>query len=395
MKFQAVEPSKKQENLKVIGLGGAGSNAVNHMAQKQTSDVTYICANTDMKHLDTLVVDEKLVLGLEGTTKGLGAGMKSTVGQEATRESEEDIRLLLSGADLVFIVAGMGGGTGTGAAPVVAEIAKEMGILCVAIVNKPFSNEGRRKRRMAQEGIDLLTRHVDSLIILPNDRLADTLHKDILLDMDKTYESANAVMANAVNAVVDIITKTGRMNIDFADVTTVMSFSGKAMISAGTAKGENRAIQAIESALSNPLVEEMNLSDAKGVLINISAAKVGHNEFGDIGCMMEDYAHEDALIKIGYMNDPSLGDNLHVTVILTGLSTIPKDGEEEVSAQKKQYRDFQHTTPSIIDPSIEVEIIKPSSVSSQVATQIHINQERPINSDIVRMPSYLTGKQYS
>ena len=380
MEFINTKLKQKHEVIKVIGLGGAGSNAVNHMAKKYPSDVIHICANTDIKHLESLEVEHKINLGSQNTTRGLGAGMRSHAGKEAAKESLDEIKNAISGADMLFIAAGMGGGTGTGSAPVVAEIAKDMGILTVAVVTKPFSGEGKKKKRIANEGIGQLIHQVDSLIILPNDRLADTLSKEILSDMEKTLASSDDVLANSVHAVTDIITKTGRMNIDFADIRTVMSLPGKAMISSGIARGDDRASKAVKLALSNPLIETMVLNDAKGILVNISGNSIGHTEYGDVNNLMEEYAHDDADVKLGFVEDSSLGDSIKITIILTGL-------EPEENSEYSPHLSLETNNHSILDDSTSVPIVS-SQVHNTItaATSIDMANNQQI-------PAYLRTKQ--
>lgn len=371
MKLVSPEYTEKEEMIKVIGLGGGGGNAVNYMAKKyKSSNVYHICANTDSKHLAMLNdVDHRINLGING----LGAGMKIHVGAQATQDSEAEIRNAIGGADMLFLAAGMGGGTGTGAIPIVAEIAKEMGILTVAVVTKPFSTEGLGKMRIANEGIDKLAQQVNSLIILPNDRLVDTLGSQILNDIFKAFEASDDVLANSVNSVTDIINKTGRVNIDFKDIESVMSLPGKAMISSGQAKGNNRATEAVKIALNNPLIEEIKLTNAKGILVNISGSTIGVDERGDIVTIIEEYAHSSADIKYGIVRDTDLGDALKVTVVLTGLELVGKKIEIE---------------PSIIDLNIEVPSHKARHVEPLLA-----NSDVPSNLDKKQIPAYLRNRQ--
>ena len=295
--------------------------------------------------------------------------------RQAAKESEDEIRHAIDGADMLFLAAGMGGGTGTGAIPVVAEIAKEMGILTVAVVTKPFADEGKKKNRIANEGINKLAQQVNSLIVLPNDRLADTLDKDTLNDIVKVFEASNDVLANSVNSVTDIISKTGIVNVDFSDIQSVMSIPGKAMISSGIAKGEDRATKAINMALSNPLIEEIKLTNAQGVLVNMTGNKVGMDERHDVGMIMEEYAHDDADIKIGIVNDPNLGEELKVTIILTGLGS-----QDSLSLQNNQ-------DPCIIDPSIELKQSKTQVESLLASNNI------PVNINTRETPAYLRNRQ--
>ncbi len=309
----------KIANIKVIGLGGGGGNAVNYMAKHYKSDVEYICANTDLQALNALNVDKKIELG-PNTTKGLGAGMKISIGKKAALESIEEIRNSLVGADKLFISATMGGGTGTSAAPIVAKVAKELGILTTAIVTKPLSLEGSKKMRMAEQGIAELSNYVNSIIVLPNDKLIDTLPEDTLLDINETFKHSDEVLAKSVNSITELTSSYGRMNVDFSDIKTIMSISGKAMIGIGLASGENRAVEAVKQALSNPLVEQVNLLNARGILINIAANKVGFKEIHNILSEVNNYSHEDAYIKPGTIEDSTMDDDeIRVTIIATGL----------------------------------------------------------------------------
>ncbi len=303
--------------IKVIGVGGGGGNAVRHMLENRLEGVEFICANTDSKALVGFETGVSLQLG-STITKGLGAGANPSVGRDSALEDEEKITQLISGADMVFITAGMGGGTGTGAAPVIARVAREMGILTVAVVTRPFPFEGRRRAKVADEGVRELRDNVDSLIIVPNERLLPVLGKNISLL--KAFGEANNVLFNAVQGITDLIMRPGLINVDFADVRTVMSEMGMAMMGTGTSTGEERARIAAESAIHNPLLEDINLKGARGVLVNITAnEEVGLSEFTEVGGIIEEYASEDATVVIGCAIDPAVGDEMRVTVVATGL----------------------------------------------------------------------------
>lgn len=305
--------------IKVIGVGGGGGNAVRHMLENHMEGVEFICANTDSKALVGFDTGISLQLG-SAITKGLGAGANPEVGRDSALEDQEKITNLLSGADMVFITAGMGGGTGTGAAPVIAKVARELGILTVAVVTKPFSFEGRRRARVADEGIKELRENVDSLITVPNERLLPVLGKNISLL--KAFGEANNVLFNAVQGITDLIIRPGLINVDFADVRTVMSEMGMAMMGTGYATGEDRAKTAAEAAIHNPLLEDINLKGARGVLVNITANEdVGLSEFTEVGGIIEEYASEDATVVIGCAIDPSVGEDMRVTVVVTGLES--------------------------------------------------------------------------
>ncbi|RBP84387.1 cell division protein FtsZ [Marinomonas rhizomae] len=303
--------------IKVIGVGGGGGNAVRHMLENRLEGVEFICANTDSKALIGFETGVSLQLG-STITKGLGAGANPEVGRDSALEDQEKITQLLTGADMVFITAGMGGGTGTGAAPVIAKVARELGILTVAVVTKPFPFEGRRRAKVAEEGVRELRENVDSLITVPNERLLPVLGKNISLL--KAFGEANNVLFNAVQGITDLIMRPGLINVDFADVRTVMSEMGMAMMGTGSASGEDRARVAAEAAIHNPLLEDINLRGARGVLVNITAnEEVGLSEFTEVGGIIEEYASEDATVVIGCAIDPSVGDEMRVTVVATGL----------------------------------------------------------------------------
>lgn len=303
--------------IKVIGVGGGGGNAVRHMLQNRLEGVEFICANTDSKAL--IGFDTGISLQLGSTiTKGLGAGANPEVGRDSALEDQEKITQLLTGADMVFITAGMGGGTGTGAAPVIAKVARELGILTVAVVTKPFPFEGRRRAKVAEAGVKELRENVDSLITVPNERLLPVLGKNISLL--KAFGEANNVLFNAVQGITDLIMRPGLINVDFADVRTVMSEMGMAMMGTGSASGDDRARVAAEAAIHNPLLEDINLRGARGVLVNITAnEEVGLSEFTEVGGIIEEYASEDATVVIGCAIDPNVGDEMRVTVVATGL----------------------------------------------------------------------------
>ncbi len=315
--FELMDTHSQAAVIKVIGVGGGGGNAVNHMVQSTIEGVDFICANTDAQALKGSMVKTILQLG-SGITKGLGAGANPEVGKQAALEDRERIAETLAGADMVFITAGMGGGTGTGAAPVVAEIAKELGILTVAVVTKPFPFEGSKRRRIAEDGIADLAKHVDSLITIPNEKLLAVLGKEMTLL--GAFKSANDILLNATRGIAELITRPGLINVDFADVKTVMSEMGIAMMGTGAATGENRAREAAEAAIRCPLLEDIDLAGAKGILVNITA---GHSltmgEFDEVGNTVRDFADDDATVVLGTVIDMELEDELRVTVVATGL----------------------------------------------------------------------------
>jgi len=316
MKYELMDMSNEHAVIKVIGVGGGGGNAVNHMVGSLVEGVEFICANTDAQALRKLNIDTIIQLGVE-LTKGLGAGTNPEVGRMAADENKERIREVLQGADMVFLTAGMGGGTGTGAIPVIAEIARGMGILTVAVVTKPFSFEGKKKLATAELGIAELERFVDSLIIIPNQKLLPVLGNDVSLV--NAFKAANDVLLDAVQGITELIVHPGMINVDFADVRTVMSGMGAAIMGTGSAKGEYRAREAAEKAIACPLLEDINLQGARGILVNISAADMGIAEFDEVGNIVHEFASEDAVIKIGMSINPELGDEIKVTVVATGM----------------------------------------------------------------------------
>jgi cell division protein FtsZ len=315
--FQLMDTQTQTAVIKVIGVGGGGGNAVNHMAAANIEGVEFICANTDAQALENATVKTILQLGA-GITKGLGAGADPAIGRKAAEEDRDRIKEALDGSDMIFITAGMGGGTGTGAAPVVAEVARELGILTVAVVTKPFPFEGGKRGKVAGEGIAELAKHVDSLITIPNDKLLQVLGKDMTLL--NAFSSANDVLLNATQGIAELITRPGLINVDFADVKTVMSEMGVSMMGTGAATGENRAREAAEAAINSPLLEDIDLAGAKGILVNITAGlSLTIGEFDEVGNTVRDFADEEATVVVGTVIDPELDDQLRVTVVATGL----------------------------------------------------------------------------
>jgi cell division protein FtsZ len=332
--FEMVDRMEPNAVIKVIGVGGGGGNAVSHMVNAQIEGVDFVCANTDAQALKNSGAKHTLQLGAN-VTKGLGAGANPEVGRQAALEDRERICELLQGADMAFITCGMGGGTGTGAAPVVAQLAKEMGILTVAVVTKPFPFEGRRRMQVALKGIEDLTQHVDSLITVPNEKLLTVLGRDVTLL--SAFKQANDVLLGAVQGIADLITRPGLINVDFADVRTVMSEMGMAMMGSGNARGDDRAVAAAEAAINNPLLEDINLAGACGILVNVTAgSNLTMREFDEIGGVIHDFASEDATVVIGTALDPELQDEIRVTVVATGLNRnaarVPVRSEREREA---------------------------------------------------------------
>jgi len=316
--FELVERMAPNAVIKVVGVGGGGGNAVSHMVQAGVEGVDFVCANTDAQALKSSGAKFTLQLGAN-VTKGLGAGANPEVGRQAALEDRERIVELLTGADMAFITCGMGGGTGTGAAPVVAQLAKEMGILTVAVVTKPFPFEGRRRMQVALKGIEDLGQYCDSLITVPNEKLLTVLGRDVTLL--SAFKQANDVLLGAVQGIADLITRPGLINVDFADVRTVMSEMGMAMMGTGTAHGDDRAVAAAEAAINNPLLDDVNLAGACGILVNVTAGpNLTMREFDDIGQVIHEFASEDATVVVGTALDPEMKDDVRVTVVATGLN---------------------------------------------------------------------------
>ncbi|MFK5969439.1 MAG: cell division protein FtsZ [Candidatus Marithrix sp.] len=333
--FELMDTYSQNAVIKVIGVGGGGGNAVEHMLQGNIEGVEFICANTDAQALKNSSARTILQLGTD-VTKGLGAGANPEVGEQAALEDRERIMAVLEGTDMVFVTAGMGGGTGTGAAPVVAQVAKEIGILTVAVVTRPFPFEGRKRAMVAEEGIQELSQHVDSLIIIPNEKLRDVLGKDATL-ID-AFKKANDVLYSAVQGISELITRPGLINVDFADVTTVMQEMGLAMMGSGYAKGEGRARKAGTEAISSPLLADVDLKGARGILVNMTAGMdLSIGEFEEMGEVIKEFASENATVVVGTALDPEMNDELRVTVIATGVGTTTETVEQpklkEVSKQ--------------------------------------------------------------
>ena len=320
--FEFMDSHTDEAVIKVIGVGGGGGNAVEHMVRQNIEGVEFITVNTDAQALRNSSANTTLQIG-GGITKGLGAGANPEVGRDAAMEDREALRELLTGSDMVFIAAGMGGGTGTGAAPIVAEVAREMGILTVAVVTKPFSFEGKKRMGFAAHGIEELSKNVDSLINIPNDKLLKVLGRGIsLLD---AFKAANDVLLGAVQGIAELITRPGLINVDFADVRTVMREMGTAMMGTGSASGDDRAEEAAEKAISSPLLEDVDLAGARGILVNITAGMdMTIEEFETVGNAVKAFASENATVVVGTVIDPEMHDELRVTVVATGIGAERK-----------------------------------------------------------------------
>lgn len=366
-------------SIKVVGVGGGGGNAINHMIEWFIDGVEFISANTDSQVLAESKAAAKIQLG-KNLTKGRGAGCKPEIGREAAEESIEDIRKALQGAEMVFITAGMGGGTGTGASPVIAEISKELGALTVGVVTKPFSYEGKQKARVAEEGLERLRKVVDTVIIIPNDRVRKLAAK---LPMRQMYKKVDEVLYNAVKGISDLIGFRGYMNLDFADVRSVMSHMGTAIMGAGYGKGERRALDAVSMAISNPLLEDVSIAGAKGLLLNITTGEdFSLDEFDVVSEEISKQVDEEALIKIGHVIDSNMDGDVRLTVIATGI------GSEERAANVVELHD-QH---------VELELVKrerkpasstpPQRSASQPQTESDSGIRRPKKASLLTQDGF-------
>lgn len=345
--FELVDAANQTAIIKVIGVGGGGGNAVEHMLKGEIDGVEFICANTDAQALKKSSARTILQLG-GNVTKGLGAGADPDVGRQSALEDRDRIMDVLEGSDMVFITAGMGGGTGTGAAPVVAQVAKEMGILTVAVVTRPFSFEGKKRAQVADNGIRDLSQFVDSLITIPNEKLMTVLGRDVSLL--NAFAAANDVLLGAVQGIAQLITCPGLINVDFADVRTVMSEMGMAMMGSGKAQGEDRARVAAEAAISSPLLEDINLAGAKGILVNITAGMdFSIGEFEEVGNTIKQFASDNATVVVGTVIDPEMSGDMRVTIVATGLGHAAKEDLPRVKAvqdtsSRMDYKDFERPT---------------------------------------------------
>lgn len=374
MPFELVDNPTRSAVIKVIGVGGGGGNAVKHMINNGVQGVDFIAANTDSQALDSLQGPTQLQLGA-AITKGLGAGTSPEVGRQSAIEDRDRIHDVLAGADMVFITAGMGGGTGTGAAPVVAEVAKEIGALAVAVVTKPFEFENRTK--VAEQGIVELTQHVDSVIAISNDRLPSVFDDDAT--MDQAFAAVDDVLLGAVRGISDIIIRPGRINVDFADVRTVMSERGMAIMGTGQASGDSRARDAIDEAINSPLLEDVDLRGARGVVVNITTApSVGIREFQEIGNSVRDLASKGATVVIGTVSDETLGEEMRVTVVATGLGNAKSESADTPTSLRNpvgmpNYRDLDRPT-----------VMRNNATTEEVATRA-----APSDPDYLDIPAFL------
>jgi len=330
--FELMDTDSQRANIKVIGIGGGGGNAVNHMIKQGIQGVKFICANTDTQDLSSSPAEEKIQLGVE-TSKGLGAGMNPEIGRASAEEAGESIRALLSDTNMLFITAGFGGGTGTGASPVIAKIAKEMDILTVGVVTKPFEWEGEERSALAEEGLQDLEQHVDSLIVIPNDRLQSLGERITLFN---AFQAANEVLLNSVQGIVELVTVPGVINLDFADVKAVMGKKGRSIMGSSVASGPDRARLAIEQAINSPLLEDINLDGASGILLNVTVANdIEVSEFNQIGGILKSYTKNKAKVIAGTSLSRDLeDDSIRVTLVATGLNTEKSNKNKEENRER-------------------------------------------------------------
>jgi cell division protein FtsZ len=379
MKFELVDSYSQSAVIKVIGIGGGGGNAVNHMVSSNIDGVDFICANTDAQALKSISARSVIQLG-NTLTKGLGAGANPDIGRQAALDDRDRILEVLDGSDMVFITAGMGGGTGTGAAPVIAEIAKEAGILTVAVVTKPFPFEGKKRRDIAEKGIEELGQFVDSLITIPNEKLLPVLGRDVSLI--NAFAAANNVLLGAVQGIADLITRPGLINVDFADVRTVMAEMGMAMMGTGIGRGENRAREAAEGAISSPLLEDINLQGARGILVNITGGlDMAIGEFDEVGNVVKEFSSDDAVVVIGTVIDPDIQDELRVTVVATGLSNHRASTEAAIKLVHKHTGEIDY----------EQMARRPTVIRKQTQQEPRpeLKKEKEMDLDYLDIPAFL------
>jgi cell division protein FtsZ len=382
--FQIVDNVPETAEIKVIGVGGGGGNAVRHMISQAVDGVEFICANTDSQALKDIERATLLQLG-GGITKGLGAGANPEVGRQAALEDRDRIAEVISGADMVFITAGMGGGTGTGAAPIVADVARELGILTVAVVTRPFGFEGRKRQAIAEEGIRQLKDRVDSLITVPNEKLLAVLGKSTSLL--QAFAAANDVLLGAVQGIADLIIRPGMINVDFADVKTVMSEMGMAMMGSGRSTGEGRARIAAEAAVLSPLLEDIDLQGARGILVNITAGpELSLGEFSEVGDTVEEFASDNATVVVGTVIDPDMGDEIRVTVVATGLGR-PEEEVRPVAVAAARTAKVMHNNGEVDYAALEKPTVTRRPMTEATARKLDLRQEADL--DYLDIPAFL------
>ena len=373
--FELMDAYSQSAVIKVLGVGGGGGNAVKHMASCGIEGVDFICTNTDRQALQTSKVKTTLQIGCN-ITKGLGAGADPDVGRQAAMEDRDRIHEVVDGADMLFITAGLGGGTGTGAAPVIAQVAKELNILTVAVVTKPFEMEGAKRMSIADEGIVEIGRYVDSLITIPNEKLLTVLGSETTLL--EAFKAANQVLQGAVQGIAELITRPGLINVDFADVRTVMAKMGMAMMGSGTASGEDRAREAAEAAVSSPLLEDINLAGANGILVNVTAGSdLSIGEFDEIGNTVKEFASDDATVVVGTVIDADMTNNIRVTVVATGLGK-PAGLQQAAMRVVRSETDAKEPNYAVLDKPT----VQRRAVGDDVA-------ESPETLDMLDIPAFL------
>jgi len=385
--FELMDSFSQSAVIKVVGVGGGGGNAVEHMVAADIDGVEFVCANTDAQALRNASARTTLQLG-GNITKGLGAGADPEVGKQAALEDRDRIAEVIEGADMVFITAGMGGGTGTGGAPIVAQTAKEMGILTVAVVTKPFPFEGRKRTMIAEAGIAELSQYVDSLITIPNEKLLSVLGKGTsLLD---AFKAANDILLGAVQGIAELITRPGLINVDFADVRTVMSEMGMAMMGSGSGRGENRAREAAEAAIASPLLEDVNLAGARGILVNVTAGlNMSIGEFEEVGNTVKEFSSDDATVVVGTVIDDAMSDELRVTVVATGLGQagmqLNRQESAEVAVVEKNISLVQKNSDGEVDYG---RLDRPTVIRNQMTAEQRLLQDDG-DMDYLDVPAFL------
>ena len=395
--FELDDGQRKRAIIRVIGVGGGGCNTVNQMAQASIEGVDFVCANTDRDHLERCVPTNQIQLGAE-ITRGLGAGSNPEVGRQAAEEDRDRIREMIEGTDLLFVTAGMGGGTGTGAAPVIAQIAKELGVLTVAVVTKPFAHEGKKRMAIAQRGIDEMRQYTDSLILIPNEKLSLVLGKKVTLL--NCFKAANDVLQNAVQGISDLITRPGLINVDFADVKTVMSNRGMSMMGIGIATGEDRAQKAVEMALSSPLLDDIELHGARGLLVNVTCDEtLLSEEYEYISARVGEIASDEADAKIGMSINPNLNGELRVTVVATGLAGYKSAAVPVVAAAPQNPRVAQFIRPDMSMPQAPAlpvmggqNLEVPAYARMQRKAAVGGSAFPLVDDDIINIPAFLRNQ---
>ena len=395
--FELEDGQRKRAVIRVIGVGGGGCNTVNQMAQASIEGVDFICANTDRDHLERCVPTSQLQLGVE-ITRGLGAGSNPEVGRQAAEEDRDRIREMIEGTDLLFVTAGMGGGTGTGAAPVIAQVAKELGVLTVAVVTKPFAHEGKKRMSVALRGIEEMRQYTDSLILIPNEKLSLVLGKKVtLLDC---FKSANDVLQNAVQGISDLITRPGLINVDFADVKTVMTNRGMSMMGIGIATGEDRAQRAVEMALSSPLLDDIELQGARGLLVNVTCDEsLSLEEYEYISARVSEIASEEADAKVGMSINPNLNGELRVTVVATGLAGHKAVAVPVMNPQTQNPRVTQFIRPEMAMPQGPIMPSLGTPQNLDVPAYARVQRKAAasgafplVDDDIINIPAFLRNQ---